>query len=562
MHHKPWAWASLVALAVSSACGVTAAEAAPGIPAVIASGVRDVGPAPAGTRVDFSVVLPYRNASDLPLLLQAQQNPVSKLFRHFLSAAEFRAYFSPTQADYDAAAARLSAAGFTVERFANRTVLHASGAASAAQAFFHTHIDALRQADGRVGYGNVTGASVPAGLAGARVLGLNSVGTVELPGSRRVGSPRRTPAAAGPLFGPDGGFGPLAIAKAENFPFEHGYRGTNSNVADLIDGAVSDSDVASFLHAFGLQRSGPRTTRVAIDGGCSQGCADGFVAVADAEWILGVAPGASLFTYEVPTLSNAALVVDGLNAIASDDAVNIVNLSFGMCELAEPDLELSIEPIVAQGAAEGITFEAVAFGGASLCPDAPLVLPMAPANLDTLTAVGASSTIVDLSGKQLAQSTFQDSNGGVSVVISRPAWQTATRGTKAAGRNVPDVVIPGIVDDTGPSIYFAGLWEGGFSFVNNAPFAGYLAGVQEMYGYGTRLGNIAPALYAVLNRYGYHAGSSVYFSDVTLGDIGTVSGVPVSAKPGYDIASGIGSVGDGYTLAKAFAFGPLEPPSR
>jgi hypothetical protein len=189
-------------------------------------------------------------------------------------------------------------------------------------------------------------------------------------------------------------------------------------------------------------------------------------------------------------------------------------------------------------------------------------LPMSPANLDTLSAVGGSSAIVDSTGKQLAESAFISSNGGVSATVNVPTWQASTAGVNPGGRNVPDLVIPGDVDGTGPSIYYQGAWQGGTPFINNAPFAGYLATVQEMYGYQTPLGNIAPALYTTFNHSGYASGGTTYFTDVALGTIGSVNNVPVLAKKGYDVASGIGSIRGGYALAKSFGFGPINSPTK
>ncbi len=516
-------------------------------------GARDTGRSAAGGRVDFSVILPYRNAAELPSLLRAQQNPSSTYYRRFLSAPQFRAYFSPSTVAYDVAARNLRKSGFQVTTFANRTVLHASGTATNAERFFNTRIDTVRQAGGRLAYANVAPATIPAALTGARVVGLSNVVVARTAVSDGLAAGKRTATSyGGTLFGPDGGYGPSAIVKAEDYPVEHGYRGGSSNVADLIDSPVTDSDVATYLKYFGVKRGGPRTTTITVDGGCGASCFDGLQATLDAESVLGAAPDASLFTYEITSLANG-FIADGFNAIVSDDAVNVVNFSVGACEINGGDLQLAIEPIIAQGAAEGITFESVAFGGANLC-QLGIALPMTPANLDTVTAVGASNQIVDNSGKLLAQSAFADSNGGVSVTVPLPSWQAATKGVDHKGRNVPDLVLPGAVDGVGPSIYYHGLWEGGFAFVNNAPFAGYLATVQQYYGYSTPLGNIAPGLYSVFDAHGYAGGSAAYFADITLGNIGTVNGTPVLAKTGYDLASGIGTIQHGYAVAKALGY--------
>ncbi len=538
------------------------ATASPAVPVVIAAAplgaARDLGPAP-DSRVDFSVVLPYRHPADLPFLLSAQSTPGSKYYRRFLKASEFRGYFSPTPAAYAAAAASLRQGGFAVETFSNRTVLHAHGKASAAERYFQTVIHAVRQSDGHSAYANVARALVPAALAGTRIVGLNSITGVQtaVHGPHAATHPHAT---GGPLFGPDGGYGPLAISKTEDFPIEHGYRGINSNVANIIDGPVSDSDVATFLKAFGLHRRGPRTTTLNVDGGCGEFCFDGESATIDAEWILAVAPGASLFTYEIPELSNNA-IVDGFNAVASDDAVNIVNFDVGACEVSLADLLLVLQPIVEQGVAQGISYESAAFGGANSCGVPPLNPPIAPADLDTVVAVGGSNTIVDQTGTQLAASAFNGSNGGVSVVIPVPPWQANIAGIDRSGRNVPDIVIPSVVDGTGPSLFIDGTWAGGFTFVNNSVFAGYLASVQEMYGFATPLGNVAPVFYSRFKQFGYGSGARAFFADVTLGCIGAVANRPVCAKTGYDVASGIGSIGDGYALAKSLAFGPILPPT-
>ena len=549
----------VVAAAAGADASVLAPPAANGVAAATLTGVRDLGRATT-QRVDVSVVLPYRHASDLEALIAAQRDPTSKTYRRFLTPAQFVAYFSPTDSAYRAVAENMRRAGFAVETSSNRTVLHAYGPASVADRYFRTTIDTVREASGRIAYANAAPAYVPAGLAGARIVGLDGVvraGVAAKPRTQAI----RPNVAGGPLFGPDGGFGPLAITKAEDFPLEHGYTGRNSNVADIIDGNIAGSDVSTFLKTFGVKQTGPRTTTRNVDGGClSAGCFDAFTATLDAEWILAEAPGASLFTYQTPSLANGALV-DAFNAVASDDAVNIVNFSIGACEVSGNDLELGIEPLIAQGAALGISYESVAFGGANLCGVPPLALPMAPANLDTVTAVGASSTFVDQTGKQSAESTFSNSNGGVSLVIPLPSWQAKTRGVSASGRNVPDIVIPGSVDGVGPSIYFGGTWAGGTAFVNNAPFAGYLATVQEMYGYTTPLGNVAPAMYATFDKYGYKDGTKSLFDDVMLGCIGAVGGKAVCAKSGYDISSGIGSISGGFLLAKSFGYGPIQPPT-
>lgn len=577
----PLVAAALVSVTVAAAAADVLPDANSGatLPAARLGAARDLGHA-ADTRVDFSVILPYRHPGDLPLLLKLQQNPKSKYYKRFLKASEFRNYFSPTPADYAATARRLRAAGFTVETFANRTVLHAYGRSGTAERFFATTIDRVRQPNGKSAYANVTGATIPATLAGTRVVGLDSIAAARTALGQHPAGIRPKAVGASALFGPDAGFGPRAITKAFDFPLEHGYTGKNTNVADIIDGQVDDVNVATFLTYFGTKRGGPRTSTIRVDAGCfdevAGQCADDEAANIDAEWIVGTAPGASLFTYQLPNLAGYSLV-DGFNAIASDDFMNIVHIPIAGCETNLANLELALAPILDQAAVQGITFEAITFGSALACSTPGL--PTGYANLDSVTGVGASNAIIDASGRLVGEAPSIQSSGGVSGIVPLPFWQAGTPGVSAQGRNVPDLVIPSVVNGSGPSFYFAGLWQGGYEFVNDAPMTGYLATVQEMYGYpqilpqpvGQALGNFAFPLYLVLKTYGYASGSTPLFSDVSVGCIGVpfnpnyppLPYTPICAKRGYDAATGIGSVG-GFALAKAVGaldYGTVLPPT-
>ncbi len=542
--------------AMAGASPLTPAATPGTIAAAHVSGVRDAGRAPTNTRVDVAVELPYRHSSELSALVSAQRNPDSGVFRRFLSHDQFRAYFAPSLESYAAAAASLQRAGFQVETFPNRTIVHAFGSPQVAERYFHTEIHRVISPDGRPAYANVRPATIPRELAGARIEGLNNIAQLRAASSDRARSPQNNARVGGPLFGPDGGFGPVAIAESEDLPVQHGYTGANVNTADLIDGNVVDTDVATFLGYYGIKRTGPRTTHIRVDGGCGTACFDTFQADIDAEWALAMAPGSSMFTYQMPSLANI-YIVDAFNRIASDDAVDVVNFSVGGCEVNLFDLVLAIQPLVAQGAAQGISYENIAFGGANVC-GLGLPLPQAPADLDTATAIGGSSLVVDNVGRFLVQTGYSRSNGGVSIIVPLPPWQASTPGVNPSGRNVPDLVLPAEADGAGPSIYAFGVWQGGFPFVNNAPFAGYLATVDQMN--GGRIGNAAPLIYSVFNKYKYAPGGQ-YFRDVTLGCNGSVAGKAVCARPGYDLTGGIGSLGSGFNVAKRMLSGPIVPPS-
>src|SRR5579859_4785489 len=105
------------------------------------TGVRDLGRAPASLRVRVAVVLRYRQDAELGSLTQAQADPASPLYHHFLSPAQFAAYFAPTPADYGRVVSSLQRGGFTITHvFSNRTVVDAVAAAPVAANYFRTDI--------------------------------------------------------------------------------------------------------------------------------------------------------------------------------------------------------------------------------------------------------------------------------------------------------------------------------------------------------------------------------------------------------------------------------------
>ena len=142
------------------------------------------------------------------------------------------------------------------------------------------------------------------------------------------------------------------------------------------------------------------------------------------------------------------------------------------------------------------------------------------------------------------------SNGGVSMVFGRPSYQDPVRGIVGNRRGVPDISLSAAIS-AGVLVYgsfpgnnfpFNGWTAGGGTSEATPEFAGIVA-VADQYA-GRRLGLINPALYE-LNR--LHARGIV---DVTRG--GNTVSFPVAkglftvpghrARPGYDLATGLGTV--------------------
>jgi subtilase family serine protease len=135
------------------------------------------GPLAGSTTVPFELVLSLRDPSGAAALVKAVSDPTSADFRHYVTAAQWEARFSPTTAQVRTAENWLKVAGFKVGAIsADRLTISASGTAAQVDKAFDTqlgnykvHGETLREAS--------RGLSVPASIAGvvSGVLGVNQV---------------------------------------------------------------------------------------------------------------------------------------------------------------------------------------------------------------------------------------------------------------------------------------------------------------------------------------------------------------------------------------------------
>lgn len=136
------------------------------------------------------------------------------------------------------------------------------------------------------------------------------------------------------------------------------------------------------------------------------------------------------------------------------------------------------------------------------------------------------------------------SGGGMSAIYSRPYWQNGAGVSADGRRDVPDVSLAAAAHD-GYLIYMNGsmMIVGGTSAA--APsFAGLMALVIQST--GARQGNANPTLYALASR--QHSGGAAVFHDISSGNNSVPGQGGYKAGPGYDLATGLGSV-DAHALA-------------
>jgi len=541
--------------AVTLNCGSAAAATVP-IAAASLSGVRDLGSAPASVAVRVAVVLDYRHAAELDALTEAQADPDSPLFHHFLTSAQFDAYFAPAPADYARVIAALQRGGFTIAHTApNRTVIDAVAPAPVAARFFATDIHRVLSRDAGRSYANVRAGSVPSAIAGAvfAVVGLDAAHRMHPayafppPGRARAAVPNAVRNGS-PVFGPDGGYGPQVFIRSYDLPAAHGYTGSGRASGVATDNDFLDSDLAGYLSYFGVKRTGPPTRRVMVDGGPGRGIGpDSVETTLDVETIVSLAPGTALYVYEAPydEPSNSNFI-DIYNQVVSDNVVATLNSSYTYCETAinqiVPGYTKAVEQVEKQGSALGITFHAASGDSGSNSYGCNGVSIGEPTDTPHNISVGGTTLSVDSNGNETAEVGWSGSGygtgGGVSVIFGVPSYQTNVPNVISGGRNIPDIASdadPG----TGESFYFEGGFGGpiGGTSLASPTFGAALTELDQIE--KSRAGWFNVTLYKTWLKYGYKQGSTTYFRDITQGSI-----PPYNAGPGYDQMSGIGTMQD------------------
>src|SRR5262249_20823398 len=132
--------------------------------------------------------------------------------------------------------------------------------------------------------------------------------------------------------------------------------------------------------------------------------------------------------------------------------------------------------------------------------------------------------------------------GGVSSVFARPSYQSNIHATDPSGRNLPDLSTAMTVNGATFALYDRGRWDPGLALGDSAPLAAFAAeAAQRRHG---RLGLVNTAIYAVFVKKGYGSDKKPLFHDVTQGGM-----YPLYAEPGYDFATGIGTL-DGFNLSR------------
>jgi subtilase family serine protease len=296
----------------------------------------------------------------------------------------------------------------------------------------------------------------------------------------------------------------------------------------------------------------------------------------DVEWAHAMAPAASLLLLETPTSEDEGVtgfpdIETAVKYVADHDLAAVVSQSFSATEETFPNQAalLALRGGYQDAYRHGVTV--LSASGDSGATDSTVDggyygYPVTgwPASDPLVTGVGGTKLSLDANGNRTApdvvwNDTYDTSTqryifgdpgphalaggGGLSSVFPRPAYQLPVESLVGDQRGVPDVSMSAACDGA-VNVYqsFAGQPAGWYPTCGTSEATPLFAGIVALAAQraGHPLGLLNPALYFMSES---HAPGIV---DVTSGDntvsVGkhTITGFP--ARPGYDLASGVGTV--------------------
>jgi subtilase family serine protease len=554
----------------------------------------DLGPAPAGTRLDRMLLLlepstPQRQALDAELA--DQLDPKSSDYHHWLTTGAFADAYANSRPDVNAIASWLESHGFAAAPLpSGRGWIEFSGTVAQVEEAFQTRVHAIATASGTRPV-LVEAIAVPGALR-PLIHGLVSLdGVIAAPAMTApepiAGSTaelaRTTSALQAKALSPQLAAQLLHLDSLQT----SGVNGKGETIAIAARSNVETRDVAEFRATFGLTASALQIVPNGADPGRTSDEAE---AVLSAAWAGAAAPGAQILLVPAGTTSATDGLDLSLAAIVDEAVAHTVAVGFSACEASLSEARQAFYAAVyRQAAAEGMAIVAAAGdNGASACQATGAgaantgygvnALASTPWNTSVgVAALAESGTTAD--GHSLAGwspvSAADPANaggGGKSLLYSAPAWQPlpAQDSTGAGGyaRLMPDVALPTAVDSglnrglayclsrsaTG-SVSSGGCVavRSGGSAAAAAMFAGIASLLAAKDG---PQGNLAPELYELSRRGGIfndvQEGSNKLFCAAGSTECDAIGQIGFTAVAGYDMATGLGSV-DAQKLVSAWA---------
>lgn len=477
--------------------------------------------------LDLAVVLKISDRTALNDRIEQLYDPASPLYHQFRTPAQFADEFGPSRGDYETVINFLKDNGLQVTAtYPNRLLVEARGKVAQVEEAFAVKINNYTQ-DNQTFFANDRDPALPTPVASviASVGGMENY--LELQRHTRLHPFVRNLSRTPP------GYSPQQIATAYDFnsAYANGITGRGQTVAIATAYGFSSSDVSNFWSYYGIKA--PKYSTVAVGGSTRYIDVE---TTLDLERAGAMANGATFVVYAAatPKLSTFESVY---NKIVSDNKASVVSTSWGLCEQEMPNAFLIADSnIFAEAAAQGQAwFAASGDGGSNDCGTSTLAADY-PSSDPNVVAVGGTTSNLTSGGALLSETAWSDSGGGLSVVFSRPSYQSGPGVLNSYSngmRQTADVAF-NADPNTGYSVYFNRSWweYGGTSF--GAPqWAAIFALANSAH--GGRLGAGGPTLYGLANNIpaqtypAFHdtsAGNNGYYPSASSWDYPTGWGSP------------------------------------
>jgi kumamolisin len=563
--------------------GVVGASASPGgrspipghmIPAL--QGRTPIGAKDGQQHLQLTVSLNLADSTGLQGLLDAQNNPHSRLYHQYITPQQFTARFAPSQASVNAVVSWLRSQGLTVRSVAdNRLSINVEGTVATVEQALNIRISNY-SLNGQIVYAPDNEPSVPSSLAGL-ILNIGGLDNTSAPHRLSMLAPNQAHKAN---LGPGGGYAPSELRTAYDMnALVSADDGTGQTVALVELDGYSASDVNTYLTNYSL--GGPHYSNVLLDGATgAPGTSGSAIEVElDMEVVSAIAPGAAQKIYIAPNgLAGFQGFLDDFRQIVSDNTARVVSDSWGLCEsLTGTSSMQAFHTVFAQGAAQGQAFFAASGdAGSADCSTSSTLAVDYPASDPLVVGVGGTTLTTGSGGTYTSETVWNNGSGsdggGLSTFFAQPSYQSGPGVSNSFSngmREVPDVSADAD-PNTGYSVYCtagkicnnAGWMDVGGTSAAAPLWAGVATDINQYLATQSKptLGSASVDLYQIFNT----QKALTAYHDITTGNNdhnGSNSG-KYPATTGYDMASGIGTL-DAWNLARDLAgdFPVITPPS-
>ncbi|TCV92324.1 sedolisin-B [Luteibacter rhizovicinus] len=476
------------------------------------------------------VSLKLRNQDQLQSLLGQISTPGSAQFGKFLTPAQFKAAYAPTDAQVQAVVAHLTQSGFTnIEVAPNHLLISADGTAGTAVNGFNTSMKQF-SVNGRQFFANDAPAMVPAALGDTvgAVLGLQNVSVkhtlhhVYKPENVTVPGPASsTLAAASVTSHSPKDF--ATIYDAGSVP-----AATNTAVGIITWGSITQTvtDLNTFTSNAGMSTVNSLIKKVGSGTFANDPNSNGEWSL-DSQDIVGISGGVKqLIFYTSPNGdSNSSGITDAgitatYNQAVVDNIAKVINVSLGEDETAaeQSGTQSADDTIFQQAVAQGQTFS-IASGDAGVYQwstdpvsgspgyvtnsagtvqidlthysvsepaSSPYVIQVGGTTLSTSGTTWSGETVWNEGLSAIAPSQGDNNQrlwatgGGASLYETAPSWQTAALGSSVTKRVGPDlsfdaasssganIIVNGSTEQVGGTSLASPLFVGAFARIESA----------------------------------------------------------------------------------------------